>query len=219
MAACGDESTQPTPTAWPALTSPLPASVLGGDISGITGPVRLVSHAEPSLKQLELSSHTMFVSVGAKITWSNDDGVAHTLISNDGWFDARVPPGSSYTWEPNQSGVFRCFCRIRGNMQGTIVVAESGASAPVYYGGKPIPKDFADNCGGCHGANREGGTSPALIPSRSTSDDEFYDDAILNGRPGTMMVGWSPMGLSHEEARGLVGYLRTEPEAEAVGSC
>ena len=216
MAACGGESTQPTPTAWPTLTSPPPASVLSGDASGITGPVRLVSHAEPSLKDLELSSKTMFVSVGAKITWSNDDDVAHTLTSNDGWFDAEVAPGSSYTWEPNQAGVFRDYCRIHGNVQGTIVVAEGGASAPVYYGGKPIPKYFGDNCGGCHGANREGGTGPALIPGCLTSDDEFYHDVILNGRPGTVMAGWSLLGLSHEEAWGLVGYLRTEPEAEAV---
>ena len=216
MVSCNGGATQSSPTPWPALTAPPPVSALRGDASGLTGPVRLVSHAEPSLKDLELSSKTIFASVGANITWYNDDDVAHTIISNDGWFDAEVAPGSSFTWQPNRAGIFRYHCRLHDGVEGTIVVAEGGASAPVYYGGKSIPQYFADNCGGCHGANREGGTGPALIPGRLTSEDTFYHDVILNGRPGTVMIGWSALGLSAEESWGLVGYLRTEPDAETV---
>ena len=74
----------------------------------------------------------------------------------------------------------------------------------------------ADACGGCHGPNREGATGPALILGRLTADDDFYFDVIKDGRPGTIMPAWGQLGLGDEEIWGLVGFIRSQPEAGTV---
>jgi nitrite reductase (NO-forming)/hydroxylamine reductase len=180
------------------------------------GPIVPVDHAEPSIKDLELDQHTIFAATGATITWNNDDGVVHTVTSDEGWFDAEVDPGASFSWQPAEPGVFQYHCRFHDNIQGALVVSSGGAVAPEYYDGTSIPQYFADACGGCHGPNREGATGPALIPGRLTSDDDFYFDTIKNGRPGTIMPAWGDAGLSDEEVWGLVGFIRSEPEAGTV---
>ncbi len=179
-------------------------------------PIAVVNHAEPSIKDLELTQHSLFVSVGAAITWQNDDTVVHNLTSNEGWFETNVEPGDSFTWQPDQPGIYQYHCNIHNNIQGVIVVLEGGAVAADYYGGRSIAQFYADTCGGCHGPNREGGTGPALIPARLTADDVFYFDVIKNGRPGTAMPGWGQHGVSDEEIWGLLGFVRSQPEASAI---
>lgn len=144
--------------------------------SGETGAVVPVSHAEPSIKALESTQRTLFVTVGADITWNNDDGVTHTVTSNQGWFNQQVEPGDSFSWQPTRAGIYRYHCEIHDNIQGTIIVSLGGAVAPVYYQGSSIPKYFADSCGGCHGAKREGGTGPALILGRILHDGFLSPD-------------------------------------------
>jgi hypothetical protein len=39
---------------------------------------------------------------------------------------------------------------------------------------------------------------------------------IKNGKPGTVMPAWGQAGLSDEEIWALVGFIRSEPSAEAV---
>lgn len=180
------------------------------------GSVVAVSHTEPSINNLEIDQHTIFASAGADITWRNDDDVIHTVTSNEGWFHAEVKPGETFNWQPTQPGIYQYHCEIHNNIEGVIVVPEGGAVAPQYYDGLPVAQFFADTCGGCHGPNREGGTGPALIPGRLTANDEFYFNTIQGGRPGTSMPGWGQLGVSDEEVWGLVGFIRSEPEASAV---
>lgn len=179
-------------------------------------PVSLVNHAEPSIKGLELSAKTIFVATGADLKWTNDDDVLHNITSRDGWFNADVQPGESFTWQPEAPGIYRYFCRMHESIQGTIFVGPGGAVAPTYFDGKPISHFFADTCGGCQGQDRQGGTGPALIPGRLAQDDTDYFDLIANGRPGTIMPAWSPLGISNEEIWGLIGYIRSEPSVESI---
>ena len=124
-------------------------------------PISLVTHAEPSIKGLELSAKTIYSAAGANLKWTNDDDVLHNITSRDGWFDADVKPGESFAWQPETPGIYRYFCRMHDSIQGTIVVGPGGAIAPTYFDGKPISKYFSDTCGGCHGQDRQGGTGPA----------------------------------------------------------
>jgi nitrite reductase (NO-forming)/hydroxylamine reductase len=188
------------------------ASVKGSAEGGII----LVDHAEPSIKNLEIDEHTLFVGTGARITWHNDDDVVHTLTSEEGWFDAEVEPGGTFTWQPDQPGIYQYHCRFHDNIEGVLAVSAGGAVASQYYDGKSITQFYTDACGGCHGPNREGATGPALIPGRLTSNDGFYFDVIKSGRPGTIMPAWGQTGLSDEEIWGLVGLIRSEPEAGTV---
>jgi mono/diheme cytochrome c family protein len=75
---------------------------------------------------------------------------------------------------------------------------------------------YRDSCGGCHGPDREGGVGPALIPERLEADDDFYFDIIKNGKPGTVMPAWGPMGMTDEEIRALIDLIRSEPSDEAT---
>ena len=176
----------------------------------------MVDHAEPSIANLEIDQHTLFVSAGATITWHNDDDMTHNLTSVDGWFEGDVEPGGTFTWQAEEPGIYPYHCSIHDHTQGVIIVVPGGAVAAEYYNGKPVAEYFADTCGGCHGPNREGGTGPALIPARLTSNDQFYFDTIASGRPGTAMPPWEAAGLRPEEIWGLVGFIRSEPEAGTV---
>jgi len=121
------------------------------------------------------SPHTIIVATGAQITWKNEDTVNHTITSAEGWFDSKeIAPGDTFSWKADKAGTFKYHCELHPEMEGVIVVQPGGAVASTLFGGGPVKQYFADTCGGCHGPNREGGTGPALIPERLTSDDDFY---------------------------------------------
>ncbi len=80
--------------------------------------------------------------------------------------------------------------------------------------GRAVAEEYLDTCGGCHGPFREGGTGPALIPSRLTAKDAFYTNVIINGSPGTVMDPvWE---YSEEDAVVMLEFLKSEPSAEAT---
>jgi len=69
---------------------------------------------------------------------------------------------------------------------------------------------YADkNCANCHGADREGGQAPALLPERLTSPAEQYIKTITNG--SGQMPAWGD-DFSQEEIAALVDWLMTDPE-------
>ncbi len=218
------QPTGPAPTAAPAATEapteyavePEPSGESAEEIGSFEEPISVVEHAETSIKELEVEQHTVFVSVGATITWHNDDEMVHNLTSEEGWFEANVEPGGSFSWQPEEPGVYPYHCTIHDEVQGAVVVVEGGAVASEYYDGKPISQFYADTCGGCHGPNREGGTGPALLPDRLAEGDEFYFSTIKDGRPGTAMPAWGNIGVSDEEVWGLIGFIRSEPEASVI---
>jgi mono/diheme cytochrome c family protein len=67
---------------------------------------------------------------------------------------------------------------------------------------------YASTCAPCHGLEREGSVGPALTPERLTRSDSYYIETILEGRPNTAMAAWGESGLSEEDARTLVEFLR-----------
>jgi len=176
-----------------------------------------VTEATLSISSMAFQPHTLIVATGATVTWQNDDVVAHTVSSGEGWFDSgQLAAGESFTHQFDQPGTFRYGCTNHPQMEGVVIVLSGGAVAPVLFDGKSVDMAFRDSCSGCHGPNREGATGPALIPGRLTSNDGFYFDVIKNGRPGTVMPAWGAAGMSDEEVWALVGYMRGEPSAEAV---
>ena len=70
---------------------------------------------------------------------------------------------------------------------------------------------FAQNCASCHGPDAAGG---ALGPSLLRADlaaqpDEFFRDAITNGRAGTAMPAWGPI-LGAQKIEDIIAWLRTK---------
>ncbi len=170
-----------------------------------------------AIGNMAFSPHTVVVATGATITWHNEDGVAHTVTSEGGWFDSgQLEPGGEFKWQANKPGTISYHCGNHPGMEGVIIVQPGGAVAAPMFGGRPVDQYYTDSCGGCHGPHREGATGPALIPARLTSKDEFYFHIVKEGKPGTVMPSWGTAGLSDEEIWGLVGYIRSEPKAEEV---
>ncbi len=223
VACLSDDDDDPTATpadatATEAAEAPTATSADDADVDGDapTGPIEAVSHAEPSISALAESDRTIYVATGATITWTNDSDSPHTITSDDGWFHQEIAPGDSFEWQFNEPGTYPYHDELDDSIQGRVIVVASAAVAAEYFEGKPVADYFTDACGGCHGPNREGATGPALVPGRLTSDDDFYFNVIADGRPGTVMPAWEQLGLSDEEIWGLVGYIRTEPDADAV---
>ncbi|WP_207102600.1 cytochrome D1 domain-containing protein [Paracoccus shandongensis] len=73
-------------------------------------------------------------------------------------------------------------------------------------------QDFATHCAACHGADRLGGTGPALIPE-TLGRVRGIDQVIAHGRPLTQMAGFKDQ-LSAQRIGDLVAFLKA-PLAES----
>jgi nitrite reductase (NO-forming)/hydroxylamine reductase len=190
---------------------------LAGCGPGAAAEVAGVTRATVTIVDLAFLPHTLIVATGAAVTWQNDDTVVHTITCAEGWFDSgQLAAGESFDYQFDKPGTFRYQCDNHPNMEGLVIVLPGGAVAPTLFEGKAVDAVYADSCGGCHGPNREGATGPALIPGRLTASDDVYFGAIKNGKPGTVMPAWGPTGMTDEEIWALVGFIRSEPSAEAV---
>ncbi|HSJ53305.1 MAG TPA: cupredoxin domain-containing protein, partial [Anaerolineae bacterium] len=185
LAACGSAGPAATPQAEPEATT------LG---------VAAATEATVTVADGSFQPHTLVVATGATITWQNDDEATHVLTSDEGWFESdELAAGERFVRQFDEPGTFRYRCSTHPNMEGVVIVLPGGAVTPALFEGKPVEDVFQDSCSGCHGPSREGATGPALIPGRLDAPDEVYFDAIMNGRPGTVMPAWGPAGLSEEE--------------------
>jgi plastocyanin len=64
-------------------------------------------------------------SAGVTVTWTNNDGVGHTVTSDNGSFasSGTIPPGGLYALAfPTTPGTYTYHCSIHPSMTGTIVV-------------------------------------------------------------------------------------------------
>ena len=63
------------------------------------------------------------VAVGATVTWTNNDSVAHTVTADDGSFDSgSIASGGTFSFTFTKAGTSTYHCAIHPNMKGTIVV-------------------------------------------------------------------------------------------------
>ena len=80
-----------------------------------------------SMKDIQFVPESITAKVGEKITWTNDDSVAHTVTKEKG-FKGKGPesdtvdPGQTYTFTPTKAGTIPYFCQIHPNQKGTIIV-------------------------------------------------------------------------------------------------
>lgn len=66
---------------------------------------------------------TVTIKKGGKITWTNNDSVAHTATGRNNEFDSgTLNNGQSFTQTFNNAGTFNYYCTLHPSMTGTIVV-------------------------------------------------------------------------------------------------
>jgi plastocyanin len=122
--ACGDddsgEDADPTTTTTaapadaPSDDEPADDEPAGGDAVTIAG--------------FAFDPSTVEVTAGATVTWTNEDGVAHTVTAGEpstpeDTFGESVDPGSRADITFEEAGTFPYFCTIHPSMTGEVVVS------------------------------------------------------------------------------------------------
>lgn len=99
---------------------------------------------------------------------------------------------------------------------GAAAAPAAGGGSSVQIDGKSVADFFQAKCAACHGADRKGVIGPALLPERLTKDNAFYEDTIAKGRPGTPMPSWSAQGMTPEQIKAMVEFLKKPPAGAAA---
>lgn len=81
------------------------------------------------IKDFAFSPANITVKVGAKVTWTNKDSVAHTVTSDsdstDGGMDSKsLATGETYSVTFSKAGTFKYHCTFHPGMTGTVTVTE-----------------------------------------------------------------------------------------------
>lgn len=75
------------------------------------------------IQGMAFSPSTIPVTAGTTITWTNKDGVAHTVTSNTGLFDSgSISNSGTYSHMFSTVGTFPYICTIHPSMTATVVV-------------------------------------------------------------------------------------------------
>lgn len=80
------------------------------------------SSASIKISGFAFSPSELTVAKGATVTWTNNDGVAHTITS--GSFDSgSIKNGGSFSFTFTQAGTYDYYCSIHPSMKGKITVS------------------------------------------------------------------------------------------------
>jgi len=66
---------------------------------------------------------TVAVALGGTVTWTNDDGVTHT-VTGDGFDSGNLAPGDTFSQTFDEAGTYEYECTIHAGMRGTVTVGE-----------------------------------------------------------------------------------------------
>jgi plastocyanin len=76
-----------------------------------------------TIKGFAFQPDVLKVEVGAKVTWTNDDTVAHTVTADTNSFaSGNLQPGGSFSFTFTRPGTYAYHCSIHPSMHGSIVV-------------------------------------------------------------------------------------------------
>jgi plastocyanin len=80
--------------------------------------------ATVSMKNIKFLPHDLTVKAGQRITWTNDDAVAHTVTARKGAdFDSgTINSGGTFSFTPRRAGAIDYVCTIHPGQTGTITV-------------------------------------------------------------------------------------------------
>ena len=79
-----------------------------------------------TIKDFTFSPAVLTVKTGTTVTWVNEDGASHTVVSDDGskfpFTSPQLANGDSYPMAFTQAGTYTYHCSIHPSMKGTIIV-------------------------------------------------------------------------------------------------
>lgn len=111
LAACSS-SPSPSPVASPAGGgTPSASAPAGGSVQAVT------------IKGFAFDPASISVTVGATVTWTNEDSTAHTVTFDSGGVDSgQLAAGATYSRTFDAPGTFAYHCAIHPSMTGTVTV-------------------------------------------------------------------------------------------------
>lgn len=77
-----------------------------------------------NIKGFAFSPSTVIIKEGAKVTWTNNDSVSHTVTSDLGKLldSPTLAPGASFSFTFTKPGAVSYHCTLHPSMKGTIVI-------------------------------------------------------------------------------------------------
>jgi plastocyanin len=112
----------PATTATPSATGSGGRGAYGGGptTSGAGTPAGGTAVA---IDNFAFSPATLKAKAGQQVTWTNKQGVAHTVTANAGAFNHPMPSGATFSFTFTKAGTFAYHCTIHPSMHGTVVVS------------------------------------------------------------------------------------------------
>ena len=106
----------PTATPTPSVTAtPLPLST--------ATPTPAAMQISATIQNFAFSPNPITIAPGSTVTWTNRDGVPHTVTADDGsWGSSTLGPGGTYSHVFTSAGSYPYHCAIHPYMTGTVVV-------------------------------------------------------------------------------------------------
>jgi YVTN family beta-propeller protein len=85
--------------------------------------------ANVSIANFAFGPQTLTAKAGASVTWSNDDGSAHTVTFRDGSDGAKsLAPEQKFTRVFDRPGTYEYFCSFHPYMTGRVIVSANGSA-------------------------------------------------------------------------------------------
>jgi plastocyanin len=77
-----------------------------------------------AMKNIAFAPKSVTVRVGQKITWTNEDAVAHNVTATSGgsFRSSDFGQGGTFSYTPTKAGTIDYVCTLHPGMDGTIVV-------------------------------------------------------------------------------------------------
>jgi plastocyanin len=91
--------------------------------STTTPPPNQSGEAKVSIANFAFDPVTLSIKTGTTVTWTNNDTVAHNVLSDDGsWGSSSLAKGATFTYTFTQAGTFPYHCGVHPTMKATIIV-------------------------------------------------------------------------------------------------
>ncbi len=128
LAACGSDSDSDESGSGDTATTA--AADSGTDYGGSTDTTSADAPSDapaestaPVIEGFAFDPQEISIEVGDEVTWTNNDGTAHTVTADDDSFDSgNLSGGDTFSQTFDEAGEFAYHCNIHSSMTGTITV-------------------------------------------------------------------------------------------------
>lgn len=101
----------------------LAPAVLGCSKDKTNDMVTVSSNGAVSIQNMKFNPMEIQVAQGGTVTWTNNDNMAHTVISDIGLFSSgTLQPGQTYSHTFNDLGQFFYHCELHPEMTGSVLL-------------------------------------------------------------------------------------------------